>query len=146
VPSQKAECCSVNTLWTYFFSPAGPGRGVVSSNPATAEAVIRVRISATTVRSASSIVMPMRATRCGGSDPSSRMVSLSDRALTSSMTIHERPSATTRSWMVTIPGWFSRVAARFTERPPVPFSARIGHENLFDRDVTIQDEVAVAET
>ena len=41
-PSQKAEYCSVNAPWTYFFSPAGPDRSVVSSNPATAAAVIRV--------------------------------------------------------------------------------------------------------
>ena len=34
--------------WTYFFSPAGPDRSVVSSNPATGAAVIRARISATT--------------------------------------------------------------------------------------------------
>ena len=48
VPSQNAEYCSVNAPWTYFFSPAGPDRSVVSSNPATAAAVIRVRISRTT--------------------------------------------------------------------------------------------------
>src|SRR6266851_5171844 len=48
VPSQNAEYCSVNAPWTYFFSPAGPDRSVVSSNPATADAVIRARISATT--------------------------------------------------------------------------------------------------
>ena len=47
-PSQKAEYCSVNAPWTYFLSPAGPDRSVVSSNPATAAAVIRVRISRTT--------------------------------------------------------------------------------------------------
>jgi len=38
----------VNAPWTYFFSPAGPARSVVSSNPATGAAVIRARISATT--------------------------------------------------------------------------------------------------
>ena len=48
VPSQNAEYRSVNAPWTYFFSPAGPDRSVVSSNPATGAAVIRVRISATT--------------------------------------------------------------------------------------------------
>ena len=47
-PSQNAEYSSVNAPWTYFFSPAGPDRSVVSSNPATAAAVIRVRISRTT--------------------------------------------------------------------------------------------------
>ena len=36
VPSQKAEYSPVNAPWTYFFSPAGPDRSVVSSNPATA--------------------------------------------------------------------------------------------------------------
>ena len=46
VPSQKAEYRSVNAPWTYFFSPAGPDRSVVSSNPATGAAVIRARISA----------------------------------------------------------------------------------------------------
>ena len=45
---QKAEYSSVNAPCTYFFSPAGPERSVVSSNPATAAAVIRVRISRTT--------------------------------------------------------------------------------------------------
>ena len=45
VPSQKAEYSSVNAPWTYFFSPAGPDRSVVSSNPATGAAAIRVRIS-----------------------------------------------------------------------------------------------------
>ena len=48
VPSQNAEYRSVNAPWTYFFSPAGPDRSVVSSNPATGAAVIRARISATT--------------------------------------------------------------------------------------------------
>ena len=48
VPSQNAEYRSVNAPWTYFFSPACPERSVVSSNPATADAVIRVPISATT--------------------------------------------------------------------------------------------------
>jgi hypothetical protein len=48
VPSQNAEYCCVKAPWTYFFSPAGPDRSVVSSNPATGEAVIRARISATT--------------------------------------------------------------------------------------------------
>ena len=38
----------MNAPWTYFFSPAGPDRSVVSSNPATAAAVIKVRISRTT--------------------------------------------------------------------------------------------------
>ena len=38
----------MNAPWTYFFSPAGPDRSVVSSNPATGAAVIRARISATT--------------------------------------------------------------------------------------------------
>jgi hypothetical protein len=38
----------VNAPWTYFFSPAGPDRSVVSSKPATGDAVIRARISATT--------------------------------------------------------------------------------------------------
>ena len=33
VPSQKAEYNSVNAPWTYFLSPAGPDRSVVSSNP-----------------------------------------------------------------------------------------------------------------
>ena len=46
----EAEYRSVNAPWTYFFSPAGPDRSVVSSNPATAAAVIRVRISRTTLR------------------------------------------------------------------------------------------------
>src|SRR5260370_1130372 len=46
-PSQKAEYRSVNAPWTYFFSPAGPDRSVVSSNPATAEAVVRARVSPT---------------------------------------------------------------------------------------------------
>ena len=45
MPSQKAEYSSVNAPWTYFFSPAGPDRSVVSSNPATGAAAIRVRIS-----------------------------------------------------------------------------------------------------
>ena len=36
-PSQNAEYCSVNAPCTYFFSPAGPDRSVVSSNPATAD-------------------------------------------------------------------------------------------------------------
>ena len=31
----NAEYSSVNAPWTYFFSPAGPARSVVSSNPAT---------------------------------------------------------------------------------------------------------------
>jgi hypothetical protein len=48
VPSQKAEYSSVNAPRTSFFSPAGPDRSVVSSNPATAAAVIRARISRTT--------------------------------------------------------------------------------------------------
>jgi hypothetical protein len=47
-PSQKAEYSSVNAPCAYFFSPAGPDRSVVSSNPATVAAVIRVRISRTT--------------------------------------------------------------------------------------------------
>jgi hypothetical protein len=38
----------VNAPCTYFFSPAGPDRSVVSSNPATGAAVIRARISAAT--------------------------------------------------------------------------------------------------
>ena len=37
----------MNAPWTYFLSPAGPDRSVVSSNPATGAAVIRARISAT---------------------------------------------------------------------------------------------------
>ena len=48
MPSQNAEYRSVNAPWTYFFSPAGPDRSVVSSNPATGAAVISVRISSTT--------------------------------------------------------------------------------------------------
>ena len=40
----------MNAPWTYFFSPAGPDRSVVSSNPATGAAVIRARISAHHVR------------------------------------------------------------------------------------------------
>ena len=47
VPSQNAEYSSVNAPWTYFFSPAGPDRSVVSSNPATGAAAIRARISRT---------------------------------------------------------------------------------------------------
>src|SRR5487761_328677 len=47
VPRWNAEYSSVNAPWTYFLSPAGPDRSVVSSNPATGEAAIRVRISAT---------------------------------------------------------------------------------------------------
>jgi hypothetical protein len=39
-PGQNAEYSSVKAPWTYFFSPAGPDRSVVSPNPATAEAVI----------------------------------------------------------------------------------------------------------
>ena len=37
----------MNAPWTYFFSPAGPDRSVVSSNPATGAAAISVRISRT---------------------------------------------------------------------------------------------------
>ena len=47
VPRWNAEYSSVNAPWTYFFSPAGPDRSVVSSNPATGAAAIRVRISPT---------------------------------------------------------------------------------------------------
>lgn len=47
-PSRNAEYASVNAPRTYFFSRAGPDRSVVSSNPATAAAVIRVWISCTT--------------------------------------------------------------------------------------------------
>ena len=44
---RTAEYRSVNAPWTYFFSPAGPDRSVVSSNPATVAAVIRALISLT---------------------------------------------------------------------------------------------------
>ena len=47
MPSQKAEYSSVNAPWTYFLSPADSDRSVVSSNPATGAAAIRVRISRT---------------------------------------------------------------------------------------------------
>ncbi|HEY6309505.1 MAG TPA: hypothetical protein VIY52_01670 [Streptosporangiaceae bacterium] len=47
-PSQNAEYSSVNAPCTYFVSPAGPDRSVVSSNPATGAAAIRMRISRTT--------------------------------------------------------------------------------------------------
>jgi hypothetical protein len=47
VPSQNAEYSSVKAPWTYFLSPAGPDRSVVSSNPATGAAAISVRISRT---------------------------------------------------------------------------------------------------
>ena len=47
VPSRNAGYSSVNAPWTYFFSPAGPDRSVVSSNPATGAAAISVRISRT---------------------------------------------------------------------------------------------------
>jgi hypothetical protein len=33
LPSRNDEYSSVNAPWTYFFSPAGPDRSVVSSNP-----------------------------------------------------------------------------------------------------------------
>ena len=47
VPRWNAEYSSVNAPWTYFLSPAGPDRSVVSSNPATGAAAISVRISRT---------------------------------------------------------------------------------------------------
>ena len=47
VPRWNAEYSSVNAPWTYFFSPAGPERSVVSSNPATSVAAISARISRT---------------------------------------------------------------------------------------------------
>src|SRR6266700_218923 len=47
-PRNSAVSFSVNAPSTYFFWPAGPARRVVSSNPATAAAVISALISLTT--------------------------------------------------------------------------------------------------
>ena len=66
--------------------------------------------AAAAVTIASSTRSPMPATRAGGSGPSARMISASDRDGTSSITIHGRPSCSTTSKIVTTAGCRSRAA------------------------------------
>lgn len=63
-------------------------------------------------RSASSTRTPISAVWTTGSGPLCRTACSRDQARTSSITIQGRPSSSTTSWTVTMPGWLSRAAER----------------------------------
>ncbi len=99
-------------------------------------------------RSAPSICRPISATRRWSIGPRS-MMSCSDGARTSSITIQGRSDSCTTSWTVTTPEWFSRADARPPERPLVQDGALVvvqarREHDLLDRDLAVKHDVAGA--
>jgi len=105
-------------VWVSFGSPwkVAMPKSVSTARPLSAISTLLGLTSrcstpaACAVASAASSWRPASAAWCGGIGPSREMIWSSERAATSSMMIHGRPSSSATSKTVTTPGWLSRAA------------------------------------